>query len=63
MDTIDSQKQGVAFNYPVTAIDINVYVNTLQHPFCKAGYRPVSVQCLNSTPDSTILMIVLEVVI
>ena len=22
---------------------------TLQNPFCKAGYRPVSVQCLNST--------------
>ena len=35
---------------------------TLQLPFCKAGYRPVSVQCLNSTQDSTICMMVLEAV-
>ena len=35
---------------------------TLQPPFCKDGYRPVSVQCLNSTQDSTILMMVLEAV-
>ena len=35
---------------------------TLQPPFYKAGYRPVSVQCLNLTQDRTILMMVLEVV-
>ena len=33
---------------------------TLQPSFCKADYRPVSVQCLNSTQDSTILLMVLE---
>ena len=33
---------------------------TLQPLFCKVDYRPVNVQCLNSTQDSTILMMVLE---
>ena len=28
---------------------------TLQTPFRKAGYRPLGVQCLNSTQDSKIL--------
>ena len=37
--------------------------HTLQPSFCKAGYGPVSVQCLNSTQVSTILMMVLEAVI
>ena len=37
-------------------------VYTLQSSFCKAGYRPVSVQCLKSTQYSTILMMVLEAV-
>ena len=36
---------------------------TLQPHFCKAGYRPVSVQYLNSTQDSIILTMVLEAVI
>ena len=31
---------------------------TLQPLFCKAGHKPVSVQCLNSTQKSTILMMV-----
>ena len=35
---------------------------TLQLSFCKVGYRPVSVQCLNSTQDNTKLMMVLEAV-
>ena len=34
----------------------------VQPPF-SAGYRPVSVQCLNSTQDITILMMVLEAVL
>ena len=34
----------------------------LTNPFCKAGYRPVSVQCLNSIQDSKILTMVLEAV-
>ena len=28
---------------------------TLQPRFCKVGYRPVSVQCPNSTQDNTII--------
>ena len=35
---------------------------TLQTPFPKAGYRPLSVQCLDSTQDSKILTMVLEAV-
>ena len=35
---------------------------TLQTPFCKADYRPLSVQFLNSTQDRKILMMVLEAV-
>ena len=31
---------------------------TLQLRFCKVGYRPVSAQCLNSTQDNTIVMII-----
>ena len=31
-------------------------------PFPKAGYRPLSVQCLNLTKDSKILTVVLEAV-
>ena len=31
----------------------------MQPRFCKVGYRPVSVQFLNSTQDNTILMMVL----
>ena len=37
-------------------------VYTLQPIFCKVDYRNASVQCLNSTQDSTILMMVLEAV-
>ena len=31
---------------------------SLQPPFCKASYRAVSVQCLNSTQDSKMFMMV-----
>ena len=34
--------------------------HTLQPRFCKLDYIPVSVQCLNSTQDNTILMMVFE---
>ena len=35
---------------------------TLQPPFSKAGLQPVCVQCLNSSQDSSILMMVPEAV-
>ena len=35
---------------------------TLQPLFCKAGYRPVSVQCLNSAQNSAIMMMIREAV-
>ena len=35
---------------------------TLQPRFCKVDYRPVNVQCPNSTQDNTILMMILEAV-
>ena len=35
---------------------------TLQSRFCKVDYRPINVQCPNSTQDNTILMMVLEAV-
>ena len=36
--------------------------HTLQPRFSKIDYRSVNVQCLNSTQDNTILMIVMEAV-
>ena len=36
---------------------------TLQTRFCKVDCMPVNVQCLNSTQDSTILMVVLVLII